>query len=326
VCLAGSGGGHVRQLVDLEPAVAGYDHFFVTEDSGFTRDLAGRARVRLVTHVALGQGRLGSPLRMIASAVRNFFQSAAIILSERPDVVITTGAGSVYFAVLWARLIGARVILIESFARFERLSKFACIAGPLAHHKVLQSTRLASAWPDAKVFDPMRVLATPPPPKKPLLFVTVGATLAFDRLVEGVARLKARGAIAEDVIIQTGVGGARPEGLETYETLPFKRMQAILRDADIVVCHGGTGSLITALREGCRVVAMPRRFDDGDHYDDHQGEITRAFTERGLIEVAQSEEALPAALAAVRAREPVVATSEPAELIAYLQGLLARGR
>ena len=326
MCLAGSGGGHVRQLVDLEPAVEGHDHFFVTEDSGFTRDLAGRARVRFVSHVALGQGRLGSPLRMIASAVRNFFQSAAIILAERPKVVITTGAGSVYFSVLWARLIGAQVILIESFARFESPSRFARLTAPLAHRKVLQSPGLAGLWPDAPVFDPMRVLDTPPPPKKPLLFATVGATLPFDRLVQAVARLKAEGAIAEAVILQTGVGGVRPPGLETHETLPYKRMQAILRDADIVVCHGGTGSLITALREGCRVVAMPRRFEDGDHYDDHQGEITRAFAERGLIAVAKSDDDLAGAIAAVRARPPVVATSEPTELIAYLRDALAEGR
>ncbi len=326
VCLAGSGGGHVRQLVDLEPAVAGYDHFFVTEDSGFTRDLAGKARVRFVGHVALGQGRLGLPLRMIAAAIVNFFQSAVIVATERPRVVITTGAGSVYFTVLLAKLIGAKVILIESFARFERLSAFARITGPLAQHKIVQSAALAPALPDAAVFDPMRIMDTPPPPKRPLLFVTVGTTLPFDRLVRMVAHLKQMGAIPEEVTFQIGVGGTAPEGFEAHETLPFERIQAILGEADIVICHGGTGSLITALREGCRVIAVPRRFEDGEHYDDHQGEITRAFARRGLIEVAQTEEELAAALAAVRARSPVVATSEPTALVDHLKTLLAEKR
>ncbi len=88
---------------------------------------------------------------------------------------------------------------------------------------MVQSAGLAEAWPDARVFDPMRVLDTSPPPKKPLLFVTVGATLPFDRFVQAVARLKTEGAIPEEIIVQTGVGGVRPPGLETHETLPFKR-------------------------------------------------------------------------------------------------------
>ena len=107
------------------------------------------------------------------------------------------------------------------------------------------------------------------------------------------------------------------------ETLPFDEVLAILRDADIVVCHGGTGSLITALREGCRLVAMPRLFELGEHYDNHQAEITAAFQDRGLLEVATTSEDLSRALAAVRAREPAMATSDPAALTQYLQKIVA---
>src|SRR3546814_13248667 len=67
------------------------------------------------------------------------------------------------------------------------------------------------------------------------------------------------------------------------DTLPFAKVQKLLHDADIVVCHGGTGSLITALRAGCRVIAMPRLSERGEHYDNHQSEITEAFVARGLI-------------------------------------------
>lgn len=89
--------------------------------------------------------------------------------------------------------------------------------------------------------------------------------------------------------------------------------------ADVVVCHGGTGSLITALRQGCHVVAMPRLSSLGEHYDDHQSEITEAFAARGLVQVARNAEELRTALAATRTREPRRATTEPAELIAFLK-------
>src|SRR3546814_183911 len=99
-------------------------------------------------------------------------------------------------------------------------------------------------------------------------------------------------------------------------------VQKLLHDADIVVCHGGTGSLITALRAGCRVIAMPRLSERGEHYDNHQSEITEAFVARGLIWSAATTEELKAALTAARAATPRMATTDPAELIAYLNGLL----
>lgn len=326
MCLAASGGGHVRQLLDLSPAWAPFDHFFVTEATALGDSIARDHRAHFVTHVALGQARLGSPLRMALAAVRNFFESAAIVLRERPNVVISTGAGSVYFTVLWARLLGARIVVVESFARFDRLSAFARIAGPLAHHKVVQSPALSEFWPDAAVFDPLRMIDGPRPAKKPLLFATVGATLPFDRLVESVATLKASGEIPEAVIVQTGIGGAHPAGVETVETLPFEGMIAHLREADIVVCHGGTGSLITALREGCRTIAMPRLFSLGEHYDDHQEEITEAFRARGLIAVAKSEAELSVALKEVRGRTPPMATSDPVALTAHVGKILAQAQ
>lgn len=330
ICLAASGGGHVRQLFDLEPVWGEHDAFFLTEDTALGRSLAEKHAVRFVPHVALGQARLGKPLHMIAAAASNFFASARAMLQERPDVVLTTGAGAVFFGVLWARLLGAKVVVIESFARFDSSSAFWKIASPLAHARVVQSEALAAAAPDAAVFDPLRILEGGRPTKSPLVFATVGATLPFDRLSRLVADAKARGELPERVVLQTGESGFRPEldGVEVHETLPFDRVRELLKTADVVVCHGGTGSLITALREGCRVVALPRRFDLGEHYDDHQSEITEAFQARGLIVSMGADESFSSALARARAMSPCTATTDPSALIAHLRVLIAgwRGR
>jgi len=324
VCLAGSGGGHVRQLLDLEGAFAGLDYFFVTEDTALGRTLRERRRTHFVPHFAWGQGKHGAPLKMLAAAASNLVRSAWIVLRERPDVVVSTGAGAVYFTVLWARLTGACVVVIESFARFEGPSLFGRLAASLAHQLVVQSPLLQAHYPRAKVFDPLKILAAKPPKKQDLLFATVGATLPFDRLVEMVAQAKREGAIPERVLIQTGVGGASPPGMEVVESLGFDEVQALLRDASIVVCHGGTGSLITALREGCHVIAVPRLSAREEHYDDHQSEIVEAFVERKLVLKAETAEELRTALAQCRQRDRVVATSDPQELVAFLKAALAR--
>jgi len=322
ICLAASGGGHVRQLLDLERVWSAHDHFFITEDTALAHSIAGAHRTYFIPHFALGQARLGRPLRMLTGAIRSLFASARVVIRERPQVVITTGAGAVFFVVLWARLLGARVILIESFARFSNVSAFARIAGRLAHHRIVQSAGLSALWPDAAVFDPLRILDEERPSKSPLLFATVGATLPFDRLVAAVAELKANGAITETVFVQTGEGGLAPDGIETVETLPFEAMLERLRRSDIVVCHGGTGSMITALRMGCRVVVMPRQFELGEHYDNHQSEITQAFVERGLIAVANSADELSVALATVRARPALTSTTDLSAMMDHLDALL----
>ncbi|MHB8530402.1 MAG: beta-1,4-glucuronosyltransferase WelK [Caulobacteraceae bacterium] len=322
VCLAASGGGHLRQLLDLAPVWSRYDHFFLSEDTPLVRSIARDHPTFFVTHVALGQARLGRPLAMLLAAARNFIQAGRIILRERPDVLISTGAGTVFFGLLWARLLGAKVVVVESFARFHAPSAFGRIARPLAHRTVVQSAALAGCWPEAAVFDPLRILEGPAPAKEPVCFVTVGATLPFDRLVGMVAELKARGEIPERVIVQTGVGGARPAGVESVETLSFDDIQSRMTEAEIVICHGGSGSLITALRKGCKVVAVPRLFERGEVYDDHQAEITRAFADRGLVGVANSTEELSAALEAARGRPPILATTDPQGLIEHLEVML----
>ncbi|WP_397417117.1 beta-1,4-glucuronosyltransferase WelK [Phenylobacterium sp.] len=318
LCLAASGGGHVRQLLDLEPVWSRHDRFFITEETALGESLAKDHRTFFLPHFAWGQAKLGAPLRMLRGAIQSFFASLRIMRRERPDVVISTGAGAVIFPVLLGRLMGAHVVVIESFARFDHPSLFGRLAAPLAHDLIIQSEKLRGAYPRAQVFDPLRTPEGDPPAKSSLLFATVGATLPFDRLANSVGKLKAEGVIAEDVLLQTGVGGARPDGVEVRETIDFSEVQSLLERASIVVCHGGTGSLITALRQGCHVIAMPRLAALGEHYDDHQSEITEAFAARGLIQVAKTEDELRVALAALPGRPRLRATTDPQALVAFL--------
>lgn len=324
LCLAASGGGHVRQMLDLEDLWSRCDYVMVTEETPLTASLAEKHPVRFIPHVALGQARLGHPFKMLKSAISSLFRSLSIIRAERPDIFITTGAGSAVFPMLWARLMGTHIILVDSVARFRGPSAFARMAGPLAHDRISQSQEASRNWPGSLCFDPFVKLDRPRPPKQPLLFATVGATLPFDRLINLVIDAKRRGILPEHVVLQTGVGATHDsieglDGIELHETLPFDRIRDILADADIVVCHGGTGSIITALREGCRIIAIPRRFSRGEHYDDHQWEITQAFTDRQVLTMVGDDDDFAGALARARAVEPGCATTDLTALTTFLK-------
>jgi len=325
LCLAGSGGGHVRQLLDLEPVWRRFDYVFVTEDTSLGRSLAMDHPVKFVAHYAIGQARLGKPLKMLGGALRNLLQSVRIIATERPDVVISSGAGAVFWVAVLGRLFGAKLIVLESFARFDKPSKFGRLVSPFATKKIVQAPALKKYWPDAELFDPFRVVEGERPPKKPLLFATVGATLPFERLVDTVIAAKSAGHLPYEIVLQTGSDPrSLPslDGVRMVESLDFQEVQQILRDAEMVLCHGGTGSLVTALRAGCKTMAMPRRFDLAEHYDDHQEEVTTAFAERGLIDIVNGPEDLEAAIARGKNRPAVMATTDHSALIQWLDKFL----
>lgn len=300
ICLAAAGGGHFRQLFDIQSLWASYPRFIVTEDTALTRALSNREDIENVPHFALGQARIGKGLAMVRAAAANCAASLRIILRRRPDIVITTGSGSQFFIVLWARLLGSKVVLIDSFARFHAPSKFARLAGPLAHLRIAQSAVSARKWRGSKAFDPLEVEPLPEPAsKEPLVFATVGATLPFERLERCVTELKRAGRIPERVLLQVGRTAAVPEpveGLDRVGEIPYGELQSVLDRANLVVCHAGTGSIITALSKGCAVVAVPRTLAHGDHYDDHQAEIASVFASRGLVETGGDAQSIAAAL------------------------------
>ncbi len=116
------------------------------------------------------------------------------------------------------------------------------------------------------------------------LFVTVGnALVPFDRLLGWVD--DALAALAEPVtgVCQHGPSRVRPRGLEAREALSRSEFDAEMARADAVVCHGGVGTLWSALRAGHRPLVVPRRAGRGEIVNDHQLEIVEALEREGRI-------------------------------------------
>jgi UDP-N-acetylglucosamine--N-acetylmuramyl-(pentapeptide) pyrophosphoryl-undecaprenol N-acetylglucosamine transferase len=321
ICLAASGGGHLHEILDLRPFWEMYDVHFVTEPTPLARQLSMAHTVHLVPHFAFGQFRSQPARSATRTALRNLKATWRALAAEHPQLVISTGAGSVFFTVLLAKLRGAKFILIESIARFEAPSLFGRLTHWFADAVFVQSERLTSTWPDAEVFDPFIRWGPSELAKEDLGLITVGTVMPFDRLVAGVAAMSQNYGLPSRLIAQVGEGGAKPDGIDARESIDFDEMLSLLERANVVFCHGGAGSLVAALRAGCRIVAMPRRADLGEHYDNHQQEIVSAFAARGLIEVAQDAGELKDALARALARQPERASTEPSALIERLRSL-----
>ena len=68
-----------------------------------------------------------------------------VLLCERPDVVITTGAAPGFFAVMFGKFIGARTIWLDSIANVDEMSKSGKMAGRYADLWLTQWPHLAEA-------------------------------------------------------------------------------------------------------------------------------------------------------------------------------------
>src|SRR3546814_16732895 len=86
ICLAASGGGHIRQILDLKPFWRDHDYYLVTEPTALGQSLAAEHPTRFVDHFAFGQARIASKMTLITSGIRNMWASLRTTLRERPDV------------------------------------------------------------------------------------------------------------------------------------------------------------------------------------------------------------------------------------------------
>lgn len=308
-------------MFDLREFWEEQDHYFVTEQTPIAKSLAASERVHLVPAIAVGHFRAKPLLSVIRASFENIRTAWRVASTERPDLVLSTGAGSVFFVVLFAKLRGAKYIHLEPFCRFETPSIFGRLAHRFAAAVFIQAEPLARVWPNAELFDPFVRLPPSTDDKEDLGLITVGTVLPFDRLVNAVAALSPAGGRPSHMVAQVGTGGAHPAGMDSSENIDFEEMTGLLGRAKVVFCHAGNGSLMGALQAGCRIVAMPRRADLGEHWDDHQQEILRAFAARGVIEVAEDADDLQPALERALAKPPARARNDHSKLIERLRAI-----
>lgn len=114
-----------------------------------------------------------------------------------------------------------------------------------------------------------------------MIFVTVGThEQPFDRLVKKMDDLVAEGVIREPVMIQTGYSTYEPKHCSFQKLLPYPEMERYIREARIVITHGGPASFISALQVGKIPIVVPRKSALNEHVNDHQVEFSRAVAQR----------------------------------------------
>ncbi len=141
ICLAASSGGHLEELRLASATLREkYDCFTVTEATPFRTEEPG---CRLLYSVNRAQGSM--PFRMIGNTVR----SLRILLRERPDVLVTTGALAVIPISIMSKLSGSVLIFIETYAVIRKPSRTGKLLSRFADRFYIQWPDLSGAYPRA---------------------------------------------------------------------------------------------------------------------------------------------------------------------------------
>lgn len=132
ICVVASAGGHISQLTKLADSWYGYDTFCITTTEVVREKLRKYGKVYVI-----GECNRQHPLRV----VKVLIQVARIVLREKLDVVISTGAAVGCIACFLAKLTGAKIVWVDSITNVKRISLSGRLVRYIADIFLVQ-------WPD----------------------------------------------------------------------------------------------------------------------------------------------------------------------------------
>lgn len=141
VCFAASSGGHLAELSQLAPIVREGD-FVLTEKCG-SDQIKWCKKVFYVAEINRRE------LLFLPKLLWLFIVSFWLLLREKPEAVVSTGALAACPISMLAKKMGKKVVYIESFARI----KSASLTGKMLYKKadlfIVQWEEMLRVYPDA---------------------------------------------------------------------------------------------------------------------------------------------------------------------------------
>lgn len=117
-----------------------------------------------------------------------------------------------------------------------------------------------------------------------MIFVTTGSQkFQFNRLLQKIDSLIEEGIVREEVYAQIGESDYLPRHYEYCTFLDRESFARKMKECSMVITHGGTGAIIGAVKQGKKVIAVPRLARFGEHVDDHQVQLLKQFDGMNLI-------------------------------------------
>jgi UDP-N-acetylglucosamine:LPS N-acetylglucosamine transferase len=140
VLLISSCGGHWVQMCRLLPAFENCEVVFASTDPDYSQSVSG------YQFYAIPDASMWSKLRLVWQALSVLW----LLIRVRPNVVLSTGASSGFFALLFAKKMGMKTIWVDSIANCDELSLSGKKIRPHADLFLTQWEHLAGGETGAK--------------------------------------------------------------------------------------------------------------------------------------------------------------------------------
>lgn len=130
-----------------------------------------------------------------------------------------------------------------------------------------------------------------------MILVTLGTQdKPFVRILEMVQQLIDEKIITEQVNVQAGYTTFDSKDMHIFDYIDMEAYAKMLDECDILITHGGVGTIVTAVKDGKKVIGVAREAKYGEHHNDHQKEIIETFTKEGYILSAENVDQLKEAI------------------------------
>lgn len=117
-----------------------------------------------------------------------------------------------------------------------------------------------------------------------MIFVTLGTQdKPFNRLLEAIDREIECGNIKEKVVVQAGFTKYKSKNMEIFDLIDRENFEKLINSCDVLITHGGVGSIMTGLNHNKKIIVAPRLARYGEHLNDHQLQITDNFSKEGYV-------------------------------------------
>ncbi len=123
-----------------------------------------------------------------------------------------------------------------------------------------------------------------------MIFVTVGSrNYPFDRLFKKLDELCEKKEIKEEIFAQIGTSSYKPKNFKYKDFISPEEFEKHINEAEIVISHGASGSIMKALNADKKVIVVTRLEKYGEHINDHQIQNNEAFRDNNYVLMANLE-------------------------------------
>ncbi len=106
---------------------------------------------------------------------------------------------------------------------------------------------------------------------------------SFHRLLEEIDKCIDEKIIEDEVIVQSGFTRYKSSNMKVFDLIPLEELDKLIDKADLIITHGGVGSIIDSLKRNKKVIAVSRLKEYREHINNHQLEVIEEFARKNFI-------------------------------------------